>query len=190
MVTIATEIVDNFAFTVGATSGGLSPLTASAIMVTPSTFTGGYQLFFSATGNTTSTGFMVTGSDFANYEIDFTWDPVVVGAEDQMNANSPTAPGTATVTTDLCAGSIFGGSCPPPTNTLTVFDGGPTAHKYTHRLYYFLTGYGGGNAELYCPGRERRQFRDDRLFDQRVRSGTGDFGVCRHRARCISAAAF
>lgn len=127
--TIATEIVDNFAFTVGATSGGLSPLTASAIMVTPSTFTGGYQLFFSATGNTTSTGFMVTGSDFANYEIDFTWDPVVVGAEDQMNANSPTAPGTATVTTDLCAGSIFGGSCPPPTNTLTVFDGGPTAHN-------------------------------------------------------------
>jgi hypothetical protein len=125
--TISGETVDNFAFTVGATSAGLSALTASAIMVTPSTIINGYQLFFSATGATTSTGFTVSGSQFANYEIDFTWDPVVVGAEDQMFANSPVFPGTATVTTDLCAGSIFGVACPPATNTLTVFNDGQPA---------------------------------------------------------------
>jgi hypothetical protein len=131
--TISGEIVDNFAFSVGSTSVGLSPLTASAIMVTPSTIIDGYQLFFSASGTMTSTGFIVTGTQFANYEIDFTWDPVVVGAEDQMNANSPTFPGTASVNTNICAGS----ACPPTTNTLMVFDDGRPADNILSAVTYF-----------------------------------------------------
>ncbi len=121
--TINGEIVDNFNFAVVATSLG-SPLTAGAITVTPTFTSNSYQLFFSASGGTPATGFTVSGIDFARYEIDFTWDPVVVGSEDDMSANTPVFPGTATVTTKLCAGSIFGVVCPPATNTLLVFNDG------------------------------------------------------------------
>jgi hypothetical protein len=125
-------VVKTFAFSVVATSLG-SPLTSGAITVTPfgsGTCTMGspYQLCFSATGGTPATGFMVSGTDFAKYEIDFNWDPLISGAEDDMVANTPVFPGTATVTTKLCNGQAFGGvTCPTfasPTNTLKVFSDG------------------------------------------------------------------
>ena len=122
--TINGEIVDSFAFTVGSTSGGLSPLTAAAIMVVPTFTASNFQLAFSATGGTTSTGFTVSGSQFANYEIDFNWDPLVGGAEDDMVANSPTNPGSATVNTDLCVGALFSPTCSGSPATLHVFDDG------------------------------------------------------------------
>jgi hypothetical protein len=129
-------LVNDFNFAVVSTSLG-SPLTSSAITVTPSTVAAcvtspnppnTYQLCFSATGNTSSTGFTVAATDFAKYEIDFNWDPLVTGAEDDMVANTPVFPGTATVTTSLCNGQAFGGAlCPTTagaTNTLTVFNDG------------------------------------------------------------------
>jgi hypothetical protein len=122
--TVNGELVDNFAFTVLPATTLVSPLTASAISVTPFSSPNFYQLFFFATGTTPSTAFMVTGTDKALYEIDFTWDPVVVGAEDDLQTNTPVFPGTATVTTSLCAGSTFGAGCPPPTNTLVVSSNG------------------------------------------------------------------
>ena len=57
------------------------------------------------------------------YEIDFNWDPLVGGAEDDMNANTPVPPGTATVITQLCAGALFGSiTCPGSTGTNSVFN--------------------------------------------------------------------
>ncbi len=140
--TINGETVDDFAFSVVATSLG-SPLTSGAITVTPSFTATKYQVFFSATGGTSSTGFMVSGTDFAKYEIDFNWDPLVVGAEDDMVANTPVNPGTATVTTSLCAGQVFGGvTCPTvasATNTLTVFNNGIPADAITTAVTYFTS---------------------------------------------------
>jgi hypothetical protein len=127
--TIGTVVVDNFNFLVDSTSLSMAnQLTAANIIVTP-TFSGSvWQLNFSAAGTTSSTGFFVSSADFAKYEIDFNWDPVVIGAGDELHTNTPVFPGTATVTTKLCNGQAFGGTtCPTtasPTNTLTVFSDG------------------------------------------------------------------
>jgi hypothetical protein len=127
--TVNGVLVNDFNFLVVATSLG-SPLTSGAITVTPTFTANKYDLLFSATGLTPSTGFTVSGADFAKYEIDFNWDPVVVGAEDELDV-APVFPGTATVTTKLCNGQAFGGAtCPTfasPTNTLTVFSDGKPA---------------------------------------------------------------
>ena len=120
--TISGEIADNFAFSVLSASGGYTPLNDTQITVTPTFSASQYNLMFS------STGFSVVGSEFVHYEIDFTWDPVVIGGEDEMITHSPVFPGLAKVTTDLCAGSTFGALCPPPTNTLTVFHDGVSPH--------------------------------------------------------------
>ena len=124
--TINGELVNNFSFSFTTTLS--SPLTSGGITVTPSFTLNAFQLLFSAAGNTPSTGFVVTGTDTAQYEIDYTWDPVVIGAEDDMVTNTPVFPGTATVTSKLCAGQAFGGIlCPTAasaTNTLTVFSNG------------------------------------------------------------------
>jgi hypothetical protein len=128
--TIGDGVVNNFNFMVVATSLG-SPLTSGAITVTPTFTSSKLQLLFTATGITPSTGFTVSGSDFAKYEIDFNWDPLVSGADDDMIANTPVFPGTATVTTRLCNGQAFGGvTCPTfasATNTMTVFSDGKPA---------------------------------------------------------------
>jgi hypothetical protein len=122
--TINGEIVDSFNFNVISTSLG-SPLTAGAITVTPSFTASTFELTFSATGNTPSTGFTVSGPDFAMYGINFNWDPLVGGAGDDMIANTPVPPGTATVSTNECAGAFFSGtSCPATEYNLTVFNNG------------------------------------------------------------------
>jgi hypothetical protein len=112
------ELVDNFAFAVGLNNIA-SPLASSNIMVMPSATANTYTLFFFAP----SMGFSVSGTQFVNYDINFTWDPVVVGSEDQMFASTPVFPGTATVVTNLCVGS----PCGSVTNTLTVFNDGKPA---------------------------------------------------------------
>ena len=133
--TINGEIADSFNFTVNSTNL-VSPLTAGAITVTPS-FVGNskFQLLFSATGNTPATGFTLSGTSFAKYEIDFNWDPLVGGAGDDMVANTPVFPGTATVTTSLCAG------CPLPfnipTNTVTVFNDGKPSDAIDNAVTFF-----------------------------------------------------
>jgi hypothetical protein len=124
-------VVNNFNFMVVSTSlSPLNQLTPGAIMVTPFADARRAQLTFAGTGTTTSTGFKVSGTDFAQYEIDFNWDPQVSGAEDDLQ-DPVTFPGTATVTTKLCNGQFFGGAtCPTfasPTNTLTVFSDGKPA---------------------------------------------------------------
>jgi hypothetical protein len=133
------ELVNNFVYQTPIVSPGVtSPLTASNIFVTPSFTATSYQLFFFTTGSTTADGFTISGNNSAIYEIDFDWDPLVGGAEDDMVANTPVPPGTASVTTSLCAGAAFTGTtCPTnsptfaPTNTLFVFNNGtpviPTA---------------------------------------------------------------
>jgi hypothetical protein len=113
------ELVDNFSFAVGLNNIGGSALHSSNIMVTPSQTGNTFTLFFFAP----SMGFSVTGTQFVNYDINFTWDPVVVGSEDQMFASTPVFPGTATVVTSLCAGA----PCGTVTNTLTVFNDGKPA---------------------------------------------------------------
>lgn len=123
-----TVIVNDFTFSVAAMSAGLTTMTAAQISVTPSNVGTEWKVFFSATGNTPATGFTVSGSQFVKYDLGFNWDPVVIGAEDELDANTPTFPGTATVTTDLCNGQAFGGvMCPTPgspTNTVQVFSDG------------------------------------------------------------------
>jgi hypothetical protein len=119
--TVNGELVDNFQFSVASMSGGYTPLSSSQINVAPSFSTGIYTLTF------TSSGFLATGSEFVHYQINFTWDPVVVGAEDDMISNTPVFPGQASVATNLCAGSTFGASCPPPTNSLFVFNNGSSS---------------------------------------------------------------
>jgi len=133
------ELVNNFGYQNSNVSAGvINPLLASNIFINPTFTATSYQLFFFTTGTTTADAFTVAGNNFAKYEIDFTWDPLVGGAEDDMVANTPVPPGTAGVTTLLCAGAAFSGaSCPAnsptftPTNTLFVFNNGtpviPTA---------------------------------------------------------------
>ncbi len=117
--TINGEIVENFTFSVMSMSAGYSPLTDSQIMVTPSFTATSYQVYFS------SDGFSLTGTQFVSYEFNFTWDPVVVGSEDDMVSRTPVFPGYATVVTDICAGTTFSATCPAgSTYTLTVSNNG------------------------------------------------------------------
>jgi hypothetical protein len=114
--TINGEIVDNFTFS----GSGYSALSDTQIMVTPSFTPSSYTLAFSSIP---SGGFSVPSGQSVLYQINFTWDPVVVRAEDDLS--DPThAPGSSTVTTNLCAGGLFGVTCTSPTNTLTVSDNG------------------------------------------------------------------
>ena len=95
----------DFFFGVGATSLGYSPIGASSITVRPTINT-------SASGDVlgldfSSTGFSVNGSQFVNYEIRYNVDPppdIIIEMDDQLNSNTPVAPGFANVNTNLCVG--------------------------------------------------------------------------------------
>ena len=91
-------------FAVGATNL-TSPLTASAITITPSitpTVNGDLLgLAFS------SGGFSVASGKFVNYEIRYNIDPppdIIVEMDDQLNTNTPVSPGFAKVDTKVCVG--------------------------------------------------------------------------------------
>jgi hypothetical protein len=113
------EPVANFTFS----PSGYLPVSASQINVTP-TFTGSsYTLTFASSGFN-----LTTSGESVGYQINFTWDdPVVVRAEDGLDSDPPTSPGVASVTTNLCAGGLFGVTCSAPTNTLFVMNNGLTS---------------------------------------------------------------
>jgi hypothetical protein len=67
-----------------------------------------------------SPGFSVSGSEFVNYLIAFTWDP----SGDIRSATDILDPGVTDVGTDLCVGVAFSGtSCAGTPQTLHVFEG-------------------------------------------------------------------
>jgi MYXO-CTERM domain-containing protein len=73
----------------------------------------------------TSDTFSVTGTDFVNYQIGFTWDLPDIRSGDDILTDPVVAPGLAEVTTGLCLGAEYTGtSCSMSTASLTVFDDG------------------------------------------------------------------
>jgi hypothetical protein len=73
----------------------------------------------------TSGAFDVTGSDFVDYQIGFTWDLPPIRSGDDILTDPVVAPGLAEVNTTLCLGAAFTGiSCSMSTAALTVFDNG------------------------------------------------------------------
>jgi hypothetical protein len=107
--------VKDFIFSVTSSGGGATPIASSAISVITHFPVGGRGLEFA------SGGFSVTGSQFVNYLIAFTWDPT----GDMRNASDILDPGNTDILTDLCVGLAFSGStCSGSPFTLHVFEGG------------------------------------------------------------------
>jgi hypothetical protein len=92
------------------------------ITVTPVFGVDRYGLQFS------SPKFNVTGTDFVNLEINYTWDPTDLRSlEDALDTSTPVAPGFVKVTTTGCEGFAFSGSlCAGTTTTLMVSHDGIT----------------------------------------------------------------
>jgi hypothetical protein len=115
--TIGSLTVKDFIFSVGPSGGGATPIADTAINVIVHSPTGGFGLEFR------SSGFSVTGTQFVNYLIGYTWDPT----GDIRNASDILDPGNADILTDLCINAAFvGSSCAGSTHTLHVFQGGPS----------------------------------------------------------------
>jgi hypothetical protein len=108
-------IVKDFAFSVVSFGGGDTPIADTDITVFLHSPVGGRQLEF------LSTGFSVTGTQFVNYLLAFTWDP----SGDMRNASDILDPGDADIVTDLCIGTAFVGAfCGGTPASLHVFQGG------------------------------------------------------------------
>jgi hypothetical protein len=136
--TIDDFIYKNFAFQTLSATGGAIPISAEAINVQPSSGGGNMNVFF------TSSGFSISGTQFVQYRIDYTVDPlppVIIRFEDDMIAESPVAPGTADITTDLCVNSLFGDVTPCAAGgtflSLNVFHHGtPTDKKLFDQVMF------------------------------------------------------
>ena len=142
--TLDTFTFQDFFFRVTA-SGGYTALTTSEIMVTPgilNTSPGVDKLSLTFTPTTTSAGFNLVRTQAAVYDFRYNIDPppdVIIETDDQLITNSPVAPGTADVTTNLCIGgkllvnSLSGAlfcDTPGTTSSLNVFHHGtPTTIK-------------------------------------------------------------
>jgi hypothetical protein len=118
-----------FSFSVVSIGGGATPLSPSSILVTPSMAGLDRSLTFS------SDAFSVTGSEFATYLISYDIDPhpIIRGFDDVLDVQTPTFPGLASVTTDLCLTATFTESaCLPPgvSATLNVFSNGISAQLF------------------------------------------------------------
>jgi hypothetical protein len=114
-------IVKDFAFAALSSGGGAPVLTAADIAVQPvSTPPSVFSLQFS------SNGFSVTGNQFVNYLLGYTWDPTAdIRSLDDVLDNLVTPPGLASLTTHACVGAAFNGpNCSTFLATLTVFDDG------------------------------------------------------------------
>jgi len=73
----------------------------------------------------TSGTFDVSGSDFVDYQIGFTWDLPPIRSGDDILSDPVVPPGLAEVNTTLCLGAAFTGiSCSMSTAALTVSDNG------------------------------------------------------------------
>jgi hypothetical protein len=119
--------VTNFAFTLVSSSG--VTLADTDITVTPFIFASDrYGLTFSSPVFTST----ITGTEFANFEIDYTWDPNDIRSlEDVLDTSTPVAPGFVTVTTMACEGFAFSGiTCSGPSASLTVSHDGITPHLF------------------------------------------------------------
>jgi hypothetical protein len=113
--TIGELTVKDFAFSVVSSGGGATPIADTAINVILHFPVGGFGLEFQ------SNGFAVTGTQFVNYLIAFTWDPT----GDMRNASDILDPGTTDILTDLCINAAFVGPiCAGTPHTLHVFQGG------------------------------------------------------------------
>ena len=107
--------VKDFVFSVVSSGGGATPIADTDINVITHSPFGGRGLEFQ------STGFSVTGTQFVNYLIGFTWDP----SGDMRNASDILDPGTSDIITDLCVGAGFVGiNCSGTPLSLHVFQGG------------------------------------------------------------------
>jgi len=110
--------VGSFSYTVLPSTGVITPDTD--IFVTP-VFLGSGHIGL----NFTSASFGVTGSQFVDYQIGFTWDPPPIRSADDLLEDPVVPPGSAQVTTSLCLGAAFTGTvCPLSTALLTVSDDG------------------------------------------------------------------
>ena len=113
--TIGGLTVKDFAFSVVSFGGGDTPIADTDINVILHFPVGGFGLEFQ------SSGFSVTGTEFVNYLIAFTWDPT----GDMRSAADILDPGTSDILTDLCIGVAFVGPvCGGTPHTLHVFQGG------------------------------------------------------------------
>jgi hypothetical protein len=116
----------DFAFSVVDVGGNATPITASDILVTPSSVGSTRSLTFS------SPGFSVVGDEFVTYRLAYASDPhpIIRGFRDALDAESPTAPGFVTITTNLCLGGVFDElNCLPPATPafVSVFHAGTTS---------------------------------------------------------------
>lgn len=119
--TVGLFTFQNFSFAVTSSSGGPVLLTPSTIDLTPySDGTYGGVKFAGA--------FSLTGAQSVTYQIDWTIDPpppILHDLELYMDSETPVAPGTADITTTICAGALFVGlSCSGTLTSATVFHHG------------------------------------------------------------------
>jgi hypothetical protein len=116
--TVGPLVVENFSFSVLSSGGGDTPIDATDIIVTPDFGAASFGLSLS------STGFSVSGSQFVNYQIGYTWDPT----GDLRGLGDVLDPGTADVVTDGCVGIAFSGSsCSGTPVSVSVSTTDPTA---------------------------------------------------------------
>jgi hypothetical protein len=112
-------IVKDFDFAVLSSGGGAPLLTAADIAVQPVSGPPSTLQFSSA-------GFSVTGNQFVNYLLGYTWDPTSdIRSLDDVLDNLVTPPGLANITTLACIGAAFNGpNCSTSLAALNVFDDG------------------------------------------------------------------
>ena len=116
--TIGGLTVKDFVFSVVSSGGGATPIADTAINVILHSPAGGFGLEFQ------SSGFAVTGTQFVNYLIGYTWDP----SGDMRNASDILDPGNVDILTDLCINAAFvNQNCPGSTHTLHVFQNGSSS---------------------------------------------------------------
>jgi hypothetical protein len=123
--TLGPFTIKDFNFTVLSSGGGAVPVTPANISVTPMAFANGYGFQFF------SNGFSVTNGGSVQYLLEYVWDPGQIRSlEDVMFAESPVAPGTATITTTGCLDAPFiAGICGTSTVSSTVYHfGGVNTH--------------------------------------------------------------
>lgn len=134
----------NFNFSVVPGAMGVTPISSSAVTVTP-VFSAGGNLSVPRAGlSFSSPGFSVTGNQSVSYLLGYSIDPhpIIVNFDDVLDTFSPVFPGIASITTKLCIGGSFGsgtgslpgcvqvaGSPPAFAATLNVFDNGPDSKK-------------------------------------------------------------
>jgi PEP-CTERM motif len=111
---VGTLTVKDFSFSVISSGGGATPIAATDITVTTEFGSNFFGLSFS------SPDFSVTGTQFVNYLIAYTWDPT----GDMRGLGDVLDPGSVNIVSDGCVGAAFSGSsCSATTVSVNVFEG-------------------------------------------------------------------